>query len=375
MNNRMVAEMFPPGDFILEELEERNWSKGDLADIMGRPPQLVSALLKGTRKITLETAKDLAAAFGTSAEFWVNLDTGYRLWKKQTEGSEDDRSAVRSRARVFSIAPVADMVRRQWIPDVRSDADTLEREILKLLEIDSIEQTPMANFATRKSTPNLNYAHIAWFKRARQLAPAVHVSTFTPKKLNTAVTQLKALANNAEDVRHVPTVLAKAGVRFLVVEHISKTKIDGAAFWLSKREPVVVLSMRFGRIDSFWHTLAHELGHISEEDEESLDNELIDGKNAGDLTLQERKADEFACSMLVPQDRLSRFIAKHGRYFSKNNIRGLAKVIGVHPGIIVGQLQYQGAINYSHSREMLVNVRGTITDAALTDGWGKSPPI
>ena len=44
----------------------------------------------------------------------------------------------------------------------------------------------------------------------------------------------------------------------------------------------------------------------------------------------------------------------------------------MHPGVIVGQLQYLGEIGYSSNREMLVKIRDIITSTALTDGWGQS---
>ena len=47
MPNRqpIPAEVFPPGEFIREELEARGWSLQDLAEILGRPPRSVSELL------------------------------------------------------------------------------------------------------------------------------------------------------------------------------------------------------------------------------------------------------------------------------------------------------------------------------------------
>lgn len=76
-----VAEVFPPGAFIREELEERGWSQRDLADVLGRPLQAVNEIINGHKQITPETALELAAAFGTSAELWMNLEVRYRLWK------------------------------------------------------------------------------------------------------------------------------------------------------------------------------------------------------------------------------------------------------------------------------------------------------
>lgn len=50
----------------------------DLAQIINRPEQTISAIVKGTKQITPETALKLASAFGTSAEFWSDLESNYR---------------------------------------------------------------------------------------------------------------------------------------------------------------------------------------------------------------------------------------------------------------------------------------------------------
>jgi HTH-type transcriptional regulator/antitoxin HigA len=71
------AEVFSPGEFIREELEARGWTQGDLAEIMGRPIQVVNGIVIGKKIITPRTANELAAALGTSAEMWTNLQTAY----------------------------------------------------------------------------------------------------------------------------------------------------------------------------------------------------------------------------------------------------------------------------------------------------------
>ena len=75
------AEVFPPGDFIREELEARQWTQGDLASVLCRPLQAINEIVNGKKKITAETAKELAAAFGTSPDLWLNLETTYQLSK------------------------------------------------------------------------------------------------------------------------------------------------------------------------------------------------------------------------------------------------------------------------------------------------------
>jgi HTH-type transcriptional regulator/antitoxin HigA len=79
--NPPVAQAFPPGDFIREELEARGWTQSDLAKIIGRPLQVVNPIINGKKEITPETAVSLGAAFRTSAVYWLNLEAAYRLSK------------------------------------------------------------------------------------------------------------------------------------------------------------------------------------------------------------------------------------------------------------------------------------------------------
>jgi HTH-type transcriptional regulator/antitoxin HigA len=69
----------PPGRIIERELEARGWSQKDLAAITGRPPQVINEIVQGRKRITPETAHQLAEAFGTSPEFWANMEAKYRL--------------------------------------------------------------------------------------------------------------------------------------------------------------------------------------------------------------------------------------------------------------------------------------------------------
>jgi HTH-type transcriptional regulator/antitoxin HigA len=93
METRRPAEVFPPGDYIREELEARGWTQSDLARIIGRTQPGVNDLINGRRGITPETALALSAAFGTSAEFWMNLETVYSLSRVRS-----DIKAIRKRA-------------------------------------------------------------------------------------------------------------------------------------------------------------------------------------------------------------------------------------------------------------------------------------
>lgn len=91
--NGGVAEVFPVGEFIREELEARGWTQKDLAEILGRPLQTVNQIVNGKKLVTPQTAVELSKAFGTSAELWLNLETAYRLSQVRTVDADIARRA------------------------------------------------------------------------------------------------------------------------------------------------------------------------------------------------------------------------------------------------------------------------------------------
>jgi addiction module HigA family antidote len=68
-----------PGEILGDELEETGLSAKRLADLIEVPPNRLYQLLAGKRNITADTALRLSKYFGTSADFWMNLQTEYEL--------------------------------------------------------------------------------------------------------------------------------------------------------------------------------------------------------------------------------------------------------------------------------------------------------
>lgn len=68
-----------PGEILSEELEEIGMSANSLAQRLAVPTNRITTILKGERGITADTAIRLASFFGTSAEFWLNLQRDYDL--------------------------------------------------------------------------------------------------------------------------------------------------------------------------------------------------------------------------------------------------------------------------------------------------------
>jgi addiction module HigA family antidote len=68
-----------PGEHLAEELEVLGMSAASLARHLGVPTNRVTEILNGQRAITGDTALRLGHFFGTSAEFWLNLQNLYEL--------------------------------------------------------------------------------------------------------------------------------------------------------------------------------------------------------------------------------------------------------------------------------------------------------
>ena len=70
-----------PGEMLLEEfLEPGGISQAELARRMGKTPASINELVKGKRGVSAEMALLLAGIFGTTAEFWMNLQMSWELW-------------------------------------------------------------------------------------------------------------------------------------------------------------------------------------------------------------------------------------------------------------------------------------------------------
>lgn len=77
-----------PGEHLAEELKEVGMSAAELARQIKVPVNRVTAILNGQRGVTADTALRLGHWFGTSPEFWLNLQTLYELRRAQAEVGE-----------------------------------------------------------------------------------------------------------------------------------------------------------------------------------------------------------------------------------------------------------------------------------------------
>lgn len=68
----------PPGETILDILEERGWSQADLVARMACPPTQIALLINGKANITEEAAYKLERVLGSTAGFWLSREAYYR---------------------------------------------------------------------------------------------------------------------------------------------------------------------------------------------------------------------------------------------------------------------------------------------------------
>ena len=370
MTDRIPAEVFPPGEFLRDELEARNWTQSEFAEIIGRSQRLVNEILSGKRGITPATAKEFAAALDTSPYFWLNLEASYQLAKS---GPAPD--VISKSAKLRSRFPVREMGKRGWI-EVSENHDVLESRVLKFFNLSSIDDKLTFSHAARKTKireEKLSALQWAWLFRVRQLANALHVHNYSEKALRAALNELELLMVEPEEVRHVPKILADAGVRFLIVEPVPRSKIEGVCFWMDNKNPVVGLSLRYDRIDNFWFNLRHELEHVLNRDgrSEPIVDESQHLSNSPDQLEEERLANEAAAEFCVPQSEMKNFIDRLDPVFSTDRLVGFSKIMHRHPGIVAGQLQRMTG-RWDLFKRFQPKIRHIIRETALTDGYGYS---
>jgi HTH-type transcriptional regulator / antitoxin HigA len=180
-----------PGSVLKRELETRGWSQKDLAQILGRPAQVITEIVRGTKQITPDTALELAAAFSTTARFWTSLETEYRLCL--AESRRKTGSVIERRAKIFERLPVSELVRRGWIRGSR-DVDELEQQVFAFLNVSSLEEEPDLPVSYRRSndSDDVAAAQRAWLRRVQIIAGDQHVAVnFSASRLRKAIPSLR----------------------------------------------------------------------------------------------------------------------------------------------------------------------------------------
>ena len=93
-----MNEMRPihPGEVLKDELAEIGMTANAFAHELHVPANRITAILNGTRAITADTALRIARFFGTTPEFWLNLQTAYDLKIARERGGKKIELEIRT---------------------------------------------------------------------------------------------------------------------------------------------------------------------------------------------------------------------------------------------------------------------------------------
>lgn len=361
--NIRAAKKFGPSYFIREQLELREWTQEELAEITGFSQKHISDLLNSKKSVTLDVARILGEVFNTSAQYWLNLDNEYRIWLRQ-EPNEKEKEAD-TKAMIYERMPIRDMIKKGWLKPPINTED-LKQQVLQFWGKTSLnfetEDKSLLPYLTRKSTVynqfNASYA-ITWFQKALSLAKPIKVNDYDHEALSELCKQITAYTINENGVTSFLAKLQEVGVKFMVLPHLEKTYLDGAAFF-SEDNPTVVYTGRFKRLDHFWFTLTHELAHVllHLNDRKTF---ILDNLQDETRDQLETEANELSATLLK-HSQIAEFLKKDAHYLSANRVEECAATYGVHPSIVIGKLAHDGKMPYRNLTRFHENALDLIPD-------------
>ncbi|MEV0623573.1 HigA family addiction module antitoxin [Nonomuraea sp. NPDC050404] len=350
----------PVGELLGGELEARNWSQADFAAVLDRPTQFVSEIVTGKKEITRESAAQIGAALGQSAEFWLNLQDQYLLAEQAkntaTQGKLED---VRRRARLNNKAPIQLLQKRNFLKS--TNLDDLEVEVMKLFELSSLADDPPFAMAAKRGNngEEINVLQRAWVacvrKEARRRPP---VGAYSPEDLKRLASTLSHRLQTPDDFADLPELLAEAGVRLVYVEMLPGGKIDGCSMFVDGY-PVIGLSGRGKRLDKVLFTLLHEIAHIlrGHVDTENIIAEDLDSP-ANNESVRETEANRDATDWVFPAGFPQVPARINGPWIDRT-----ADSLGVARIVVIGHLQHRKRLDWrttlAKNAPTVSNVLGT----------------
>jgi HTH-type transcriptional regulator/antitoxin HigA len=335
-------------------MELRNWTQSDLAEVMGITVKHLNKILQDNQPITLDMARILGEVFNTTAQYWVNIDTGYRLWSFQEKSQTEIEAEIK--ASIYERMPIKDMLAKGWLQPF-SSANELQKQVLEFwgwekLDFSVIDKDYLP-FMTRKSEAynsfNASYA-VTWYQKALNESKKFPHSNYKEQKLTRLFDALHSYTVIEDGINQFINDLADIGVIFFVLPHLQKTYLDGAAFY-SEKNPVIVYTGRYNRIDNFWFTVAHEIAHILNHINKKTPF-ILDNLNNYHVNSKEAEANKLAAEKLKHPEIL-KYLDPYLGYLTKSKVEDCAGVYEVHPAIIIGKLAFDKKI--SHGNQSLFN--------------------
>ncbi len=326
--------VYPPGETLMEWLDERGMTQAELAVRLGLSAKHINQIIKGAAPITTETALGLEQVTRVPAEVWNNLELSYRAYL--TRCAEGERLA--QDIGWLNEVPVKELVKRERIERGTVGAERV-KEVCSFFGVASVEvwrdlwQQPAAAYRASKAFAKNPGAVAAWLRIGELEGLKIECEEFSKSALRAALPDLRTLTNEPEPSVWVPRLrerLSQVGVAFVVEPELPQCRLNGATRWLGPHKALIQLSTRHKSHDVAWFTLFHEIGHLLLHSKKQTF--INDGDSVGAV---EQEADAFASRALIPPEREPELAQLN----SAADVKRFANLIGTAPGIVVGRLQ------------------------------------
>jgi HTH-type transcriptional regulator/antitoxin HigA len=151
--------------------------------------------------------------------------------------------------------------------------------------------------------------------------------------------QIAKMSTKADGPLRAIRELTKKGINVVVMPPLPGTFLDGAAMASRTGKPIIGLTLRHDRIDSFWFTLLHELAHVALHYEELIsgDAAFVDDMEIRSEDAYEREADQLARDSLIPGVVLTQ--VHWGAGTSHDDLITAATRARVHISVVAGRWQ------------------------------------
>jgi HTH-type transcriptional regulator / antitoxin HigA len=349
----------PPGETLKDLLEERNLTQAELATRMGRPQKTISEIVNGKAAITPETALQLELVLGVPARFWNSREQRYREYLARAE----QQAVLAEQLEWARRFPLRELGKMGFIPKVREPAEQV-RYTLGFLGVSSPAQWSdifgQCEVAFRRSTAfdADEYALGAWLRVGVLQAQDIRLASFDKGAFLERLQTIRALTTlePADFQPQVRSLCAEAGVAVVFVPQLPKSRVSGATRWLSSTSALIQLSLRYKTNDHLWSTFFHEAAHLLLHGKRAIF--LDTGKSEGEL---EKQADAWASEFLIPRNAFEEL--SNDPPYSKAKIVAFAERIGIAPGIVVGRLQHERKVLFSHCNDLKVRLQWSTESA------------
>ena len=338
--------VLPPGDTLVEVLEDRGMTQAELAARTGLSTKHINQIAKGRAPITTETSLLLERSTGVAARVWSNLEIAYREHVYRIE----EAARFEHDLEWLDGLPTKELIRRGRLEKSESRLDLLAGVctffgVANRTAWEALWHKPTAYRSSKAFSSNPGYV-AAWLRIGEIEAASIECGPFDKTALRGSIGELRALTRDRDPETWWPKLVdicAAVGVAVVAEPEIKGARINGATRWLTPRKALVQLSLRHRWSDIFWFTFFHELGHLLlHSKKDAFINDV--GAHSG----VEQEADGFASRVLIPRE----YEADLAELASIRDVVEFAERLDIGPGIVVGRLQHDKRWPYDRGNDL-----------------------